>query len=56
MGGINWSKVAPKRQPTKAEAKLYRAWRAYLADSRLTDAEQHRRAINFTEQGRRPQP
>ena len=33
--------------PTKRQEKLYRGWRKYLRDSRLTTEEQHIRAAAF---------
>lgn len=50
---VDFSAIAPTRAPTRREASLYRAWRAYLRDSRLTPDEQHRRAAHFAEQGKK---
>ena len=39
-----------EKKPTRQQEKLYRKWREYLRDSRLNEAEQHRRASAFADQ------
>lgn len=43
---IDFSHLRPAKEvyPTRMQEKLYRSWRKYLADSRLTLDEQHKRA------------
>jgi hypothetical protein len=50
VADIDWPKWPRdgKQQPTKRQASLYRRWREYLYDSKLTPGEQHRRAAAFT--------
>lgn len=38
----------------KKQAKLYKQWKRYLSDSRLSDEEIVRRAKTFTRKGMRP--
>jgi hypothetical protein len=38
----------------KSKAKLYKQWKRYLSDSRLTEEEIVRRAKSFTKKGMRP--
>jgi len=37
---------------TRAQEKLYRNWRAYLRNSKLTEPEQHRRASQYADMSR----
>jgi hypothetical protein len=34
---------------TAKQERLYRRWRAYLRDSKLTEPEQHRRAAHYAD-------
>lgn len=53
MSNVDFSDFAPRsRKPTKKQTALYKKWRRYLADSRLTVEEQHRRAAQFASQGK----
>jgi len=38
----------------KGKAKLYKQWKRYLSDSRLSEDEIIRRAKSFTKKGMRP--
>jgi hypothetical protein len=38
----------------KTKAKLYKQWKQYLSDSRLTPEEVVRRAKSFTKKGMKP--
>lgn len=49
---LDWSKVAPPRQPTKKQIKLYRGWKRYLKNSRLHDDEVEERAKHHAENNR----
>jgi hypothetical protein len=50
---IDWSDLSPARKPTAREVGLYRRWRVYLKDSKLTVEEQHKRACEFAERKRK---
>jgi hypothetical protein len=50
---LDWSKVAPLKQPTKKQASLYRQWVKYLRDSKLTENEIQRRAKYYAENNER---
>ncbi len=55
MSNIDFSDMAPKkRKPTRKERALYKRWRKYLCNSKLTIDEQHRRAAAFTSQRKEP--
>jgi len=55
MDDIDFSDMAPKkRKPTRKERALYKRWRKYLSDSRLSIDEQHRRAATYTAQKKEP--
>jgi hypothetical protein len=43
-----------KTPKDKTKAKLYKQWRRYLSDSRLSEDEIVRRAKSFTKKGMRP--
>ena len=43
-----------KKSPKKAHAKLYKEWKRYLSNSRLSDEEIVRRAKSFTKKGMSP--
>jgi len=45
----NYEHLRDKPAVTKRQEKLYRAWRAYLRDGKLTEPEQHRRASYFAD-------
>lgn len=47
---IDWSSVERKRQPTRREVSLYRQWKKYLTDSKLSPTEIDSRAKAFAEQ------
>ena len=38
----------------KGKAKLYKQWKRYLSDSRLSEEDIVRRAKNFTKKGMKP--
>jgi hypothetical protein len=38
----------------KSKAKLYKQWKRYLSDSRLSEEEIVRRAKSFTKKGMKP--
>ena len=42
------------KQPSKKQAKAYKAWVKYLSDSRLSGAEIKKRAGDYTTQGLKP--
>jgi hypothetical protein len=44
-----------KAAKDKTKAKLYKQWKRYLSDSRLTEEEIVRRAKSFTKKGMRPE-
>lgn len=50
----NFDSYRPRRElePTRKESRLYRAWRTYLKNSKLTSEEQHSRAATAATQGR----
>ncbi len=52
---LSFDHLRPEHEtkPTKAQERLYRQWRAYLKDSRLTVDEQHTRAAEFAGQNRK---
>jgi phage regulator Rha-like protein len=53
MSGITrYEHLRHRSLPTRKQEKLYKTWRAYLKDSRLTEAEQHSRASSFADQNR----
>lgn len=41
-----------RTRPTKKQERLYKQWRAYLKDSRLSEDEQHARAAAFADRNR----
>lgn len=41
-------------KPSKSKAKLYKQWKRYLSDSRLSHDEIIRRAKSFTKKGMKP--
>lgn len=43
-----------KTKRNKTKAKLYKQWKLYLSDSRLSEDEIVRRAKSFTKKGMRP--
>ena len=43
-----------KTKKNKTKAKLYKQWKRYLSDSRLSEEEIVRRAKSFTKKGMRP--
>lgn len=43
-----------KPSKDKDKAKLYKQWKQYLSNSRLTEEEVVRRAKSFTKKGMRP--
>lgn len=47
-------KIMTKTSKDKSKAKLYKQWRRYLSESRLTEEEAVRRAKSFTKKGMRP--
>ena len=51
---IDFSKLQPKRNPTRKEAARYRRWLRYLSDSKLSEAEVYSRAASYTGQGLEP--
>lgn len=52
MSNLDWSKVAPRREPTKKQVKLYRGWKKYLSNSRLDIETIERRAKHHAENNR----
>lgn len=44
----------PKTPKDKSKAKLYKQWKQYLSNSRLSDDEIVRRAKSFTKKGMKP--
>jgi hypothetical protein len=46
--------VVTKSPKSKSKAKLFKQWKAYLSDSRLSNEEVIRRAKNFTKKGMKP--
>ena len=44
-----------KKSKDKTKAKLYKQWKRYLSDSRLTEDEVVRRAKSFTKKGMKPE-
>jgi hypothetical protein len=44
-----------KAAKDKTKAKLYKQWKQYLSNSRLSDEEVIRRAKSFTKKGMRPE-
>ena len=43
-----------KSPKDKSKAKLYKQWKRYLSDSRLSEEEIVRRAKSFTKKGMKP--
>ena len=43
-----------KSSKDKSKAKLYKQWKQYLSDSRLTEEDIVRRAKSFTKKGMKP--
>jgi hypothetical protein len=43
-----------KSPKDKTKSKLYKQWKRYLSDSRLSEEEIVRRAKSFTKKGMRP--
>jgi hypothetical protein len=43
-----------KSKQNKNKAKLYKRWKRYLSDSRLSEEELVRRAKSFTKKGMQP--
>lgn len=52
MSKFDWTDVVRKPRPKAKQVALYRRWRNYLKDSKLTVEEQISRAISFAEAGR----
>ena len=52
---LNFDHLRPAKEtrPTRAQERLYRQWRAYLKDSRLTVDEQHNRAAEYAGQNKK---
>ena len=44
---LDWSEV--RKKPSKKQLALYKAWVAYLKDSRLTEQQIQSRAMYFAE-------
>ena len=49
---LDWSGFDKK--PTEKQQKLYKQWKIYLRDSKLSKGEIERRARLFAEQGKKP--